>query len=74
MEIKKQANAVFIMITCTILGIVNAMLVKTMYDSATNTLINDLMSHFGISSVTSLMAGILLFWILLGIVLGVYKS
>jgi len=71
---KKQANATFIFLTCSLLGIVNAMIVKVLYDSPTNTLVNDLMTHFGISSLTSLMAGILLVWMMIGLTLGVYRS
>jgi len=74
MNLKKQANAVFILVTCSIIGVVNAMLLKTLYDSATNTLINDLMSHFGISNITSLMAGVLLLWLMIGIILGIHKE
>jgi len=71
---KKEANTIFITLTCALLGVINAMIVKTLHDSASNTLINELMAHFGISDLTSLMAGILLVWIIFGLILGVYKS
>jgi len=71
---RRTVNALFTFIVCAVLGVTNAMILKVLYDSPNNTLVNDLMTHFGISSLSSLMGGAFLLWLFAGALLGVFKS
>jgi len=71
---RHTVNALFTFIVCAILGVTNAMILKVLYDSPNNTLVNDLMTHFGIGNLSSLMGGVFLLWLFAGALLGVFKS